>query len=327
MDATVTRLDAAKVRELRRRRAAGESLAALAAEVGMNWQRLWGILRASQPRQTAVETSAPNGAAESAGIELARLDRRGVPKSQTSAIWGPRPGRGSRSCLSAGGDPRGPLVERYRPRRLEQIWGQEPVVRYLRRFAANPYSAAFLFEGTTGTGKTSAALALAAELGCDVDASPPEFGGVHTIASGEQTAETVRELTNRMWQRPLSGSGWKVIIVNEADRMARPVEMIWLDRLEALPPRTVVVFTTNSSARLSQRFKDRCIRLEFECDAEVLAPAARELARAIWRAETGREPAAATLEGILQQAEVAGELSFRRLVQAVDLALSELEDA
>jgi DNA polymerase III delta prime subunit len=42
-----------------------------------------------------------------------------------------------------------------------------------------------LFTGPTGTGKTSAALALAADLGCGSD----EFGGLQVISSGEQTAD------------------------------------------------------------------------------------------------------------------------------------------
>jgi len=217
----------------------------------------------------------------------------------------------------------GPLTERYRPRSLDGVWGQEPVVRLLKRFAGGPYPTAFLFEGETGTGKTSAALALAEALGCDVDARPPEFGGVHTIASGEQTADTVRELTNRMWQSPLAGSGWKVVIVNEADRIARPAEVIWLDRLEALPARTVVVFTTNDPSRLSQRFLDRCTRLGFESDAERLRPAARQFAAAVWKVETGRKPDARVIDRVVAAAEVGGRLSFRRVVQELDVALAQ----
>jgi DNA polymerase III delta prime subunit len=131
-------------------------------------------------------------------------------------------------------------------------------------FAANPYPTAFIFEGETGTGKTSAALALAVALGCDL--SQKEFGGVQAIASGEQSADTVREAYRQMFNTPWHGSGWKVVIVNEADRMARPAETIWLDVLEAIPARTVIIFTTNEAARLSQRFLDRCTRLAFESD-------------------------------------------------------------
>jgi DNA polymerase III delta prime subunit len=63
------------------------------------------------------------------------------------------------------------------------------------------------------------------------------------------------------------GSGWKVIVANEADRMTAQAETVWLDRLESLPPRTVIVFTTNYPEKLSQRLRDRCTRLVFEAQA------------------------------------------------------------
>ena len=73
------------------------------------------------------------------------------------------------------------LTAKYRPRTLAGLWGQPKVVEFLRRFAAHPYPVAYLFQGETGTGKTSAALALAAELGCAVEpgelcVGPPSRG-------------------------------------------------------------------------------------------------------------------------------------------------------
>ena len=37
------------IEDLRRRRSDGESLATLAAEVGVSWQRLWGVLAGTSP--------------------------------------------------------------------------------------------------------------------------------------------------------------------------------------------------------------------------------------------------------------------------------------
>ena len=212
----------------------------------------------------------------------------------------------------------GPLTERYRPGGLCEIVGQPNAVAFLSAIAANPYPVALLFEGETGTGKTSAALALAAELGCDVEQE--EFGGVYTVASGEQTADAVREVCRLMWNSPMYGSGWKVVTVNEVDRISRPAETIWLDRLEALPPRTVVVFTTNHPELLSSRFRDRCIRLEFESNAEILRKSAFDLSERIWRCECGRAPRAAErtkIIGVVHRATEDELLSFRRVVQGL----------
>ncbi|MCY2924950.1 MAG: hypothetical protein NT031_05840, partial [Planctomycetota bacterium] len=158
-------------------------------------------------------------------------------------------------------------------------------------------------------------------IGCDVTQNPPEFGGLTIVASGEQTAETVRELEKFMWRCPFHGSGWKTVVVNEADRMSLAVETIWLDRLEALPQRTVVIFTTNYSGKLSQRFLDRCTRLGFESDAEKLRASAERFAAAVWKAETGKRADPAKVRQIVQAAEADGHLSFRRVMQDLTVAL------
>ncbi|WP_428937783.1 AAA family ATPase [Fontivita pretiosa] len=262
--------------DARRRRSEGQSLKAIAADVGVTWQRLDKALRHG-------------------------LARNAEPEAQTTARLAVA---GARAAL---------LVEKYRPARLDQLFGQERVVSFLRCFLANPYPCAMLFEGETGTGKTSAALALAAELGCAVDQQ--ELGGVWTIASGEQSADAVRDTCQQTWHTPMFGSGWKLVIVNEADRMSTAAETIWLDRLESLPRRTVVVFTTNHADRLSERFRDRCIRVGFESDARRLHRSARALLSAMWKSETQTAPDARFIDSIVRQAVEDGHLSFRRAVQ------------
>ena len=204
---------------------------------------------------------------------------------------------------------------------MASLVGQERIAAHLQAFAANPFSTAFLFEGETGTGKTSAALALAQSLGCDMNQKPPEFGGVHVIASGEQSADAVREIARQMWNSPFAGSGWKVIIVNECDRMALPAETVWLDRLESLPAKTVVVFTTNYAGKLSQRFLDRCTRLEFDADAQHQAAALRTMLTAIWKAECGKAADPKMIDQVVQASVVNGKVSFRRAVQDLTVVL------
>ncbi|MGH7223102.1 MAG: AAA family ATPase [Gemmataceae bacterium] len=102
--------------------------------------------------------------------------------------------------------------------------------------------------GEAGTGKTSAALLLAEALGVQIDQA--EFGGLHQIASGEQTGETVRRRMESLRCRPFFGSSWKVLVVNEADAMTPNAAFVWLDALEDLPPQTVIIFTTNAAGRI-----------------------------------------------------------------------------
>ncbi len=177
------------------------------------------------------------------------------------------------------------LVTKYRPTRLDEVLGQEAVVASLKTFAANPYPAAFLFHGESGTGKTSAAHALAHKLGVAVEDG--DIGGLFEIPSGSQSAEAVRKLLDTLCYRPLVGSGWRVCVVNECDRMSQPAETIWLDALEHLPPQTVVIFTTNNLTKLSRRFRDRCEVFGFTCQREAIGPWIRALAQRVWEQEGG----------------------------------------
>lgn len=286
----------------RERRAAGASVKSLADELGIPWQRLDKALRHGLRSERVIQLR-PQG-------QMSQMVQS-VPPVPQEPVGCIEPERAVLTEAALQGP--GALAEKYRPRSLRSIFGQPEVVRRLRRFAEAPYPVAFLFAGETGTGKTSAALALARELGCDLDQK--ELGGVQVLASGEQTAEAVRECCARMWLQPMGGSGWKVFVINEADRMHVQAETIWLDRLEDIPVRTVVVFTTNHAEKLSQRFRDRCDFLAFDSDARRIRESTRLLLARIWKAETRKQPARKRIDRIVSDATVAGRLSFRRAIQ------------
>ena len=54
-------LDESMLEATRHRRSAGESLGVLARELGLSWQRLWGILRGRAPASKCVESERSDG--------------------------------------------------------------------------------------------------------------------------------------------------------------------------------------------------------------------------------------------------------------------------
>lgn len=181
------------------------------------------------------------------------------------------------------------LPRKYRPLQLAGIVGQPQATDILRSFVRSATESAepmaFLFHGPTGVGKTASAWALAAELGCDM--GDPEMGGVFEIPSGQQDAFAVKALLDTLRLRPLMGSGWKVAIINEADKMTEQAEAIWLDGLEKLPTKTVVIFTTNNTAKLSGRLATRTMAIEFTGEPSKLRNSLGAYARKVWKQETG----------------------------------------
>jgi replication-associated recombination protein RarA len=188
---------------------------------------------------------------------------------------------------------RGNLLAKYRPRNLADVIGQAETLKGLKALVAalrdgSEDRAVLVFHGPTGVGKTCAAESFAAELGCELDSD--ELGGVFQIASGKQDGRSVEELLRSLRFRPLAGSGWRVAIVNEADKMTDQAEAIWLDGLEKhLPPRCVVIFTTNDLYRLTDRLIRRCEIYPFTGTGDAFRRALVRHVRKIWRAETGRK--------------------------------------
>ena len=207
------------------------------------------------------------------------------------------------------------LVTKYRPQTLSDIHGQSRIVEQLTAFSEQPHSCAFIFHGATGTGKTSTAFALARALGVAVEHE--ELGGFHQIASGEQTGETVRRTMDGLRFRTMYGSGWKVLVVNEADVMTPNASHVWLDALESLPARTIVIFTTNAIGKLPRRLQDRCEAMEFMSAAMMLRPDMDTFAREVWQKETGRDDCP-DLDTLGKLADENGDASFRRLLQSLE---------
>jgi DNA polymerase III delta prime subunit len=173
------------------------------------------------------------------------------------------------------------LVEKYRPTTINSFIGIDDARADAASLIRNPYESAWLFVGASGTGKTTLAQAIGAELGAEV----------HHIPSQSCTVETVKALRASLAYAPMFGADWHLVIVDEADEMSSAAENAWLSLLDSTnrPQKTIVIFTCNSTEKMKDRFISRCETVKFSTYG--IAKDAADLLARVWEHET---PATAT---------------------------------
>lgn len=177
------------------------------------------------------------------------------------------------------------LSEKYRPKFLSEVCGQ-PEVRKLQGFVRNPYPSCWLLESGPGTGKTSCAYALAADLGCTDD-----WSGLHTVvASRFGVDEASKMFFQTLPLRPMQGRGWKVLVIEELEYLSPSCVNVLKVALEhQLPAKTVVVATSNDTTKLPVALYERFTVLYFNSGPE-FAEASQDTLLEIWAEESGNAP-------------------------------------
>ncbi len=232
---------------------------------------------------------------------------------------------------------------------FDQLVGQGDVAQVLAGAAAaaraggGAMTHAWLFTGPPGSGRSVAARAFAAALQCtdDAVAGCGRCHGCLTVAAGSHsdvqlvatqtlsiTTDTARDLVASASRRPQVGA-WRVIVVEDADRMVERSANVLLKAIEEPPAGTVWLLCAPSAADLPTTVVSRCRAVTLR------VPSPGDVADLLVRRD-GVDPAMAAYAARAAQSHVGlaarlardeGARGRRREVLAMGLALHGVADA
>ena len=178
------------------------------------------------------------------------------------------------------------IARRYRPRRFDEVVGQESIAQTLRgAMVQDRIAHAYLFTGPRGVGKTSMARIFAKALDCpkaaDPSLSPEERGvpcdrcttceAIHTgqdidvvelDGASHRGIEDIRTIIEGIHRPPTRGP-FKVYIIDEVHMLTREAFNALLKTLEEPPSHVKFVFATTEPHRIPETVLSRCQRFDF----------------------------------------------------------------
>ena len=151
-------------------------------------------------------------------------------------------------------------TEKYRPRLLKEVVGQEDIIERLKAYADHGNLPHLLFAGPAGTGKTTCALAMTKEL----------FGEewrqnfLELNASDERGIDVVRgKIKEFARTSPIGGAGFKIIFLDEADALTSDAQAALRRTMERYSHICRFVLSCNYSSKIIDPIQSRCAVFRF----------------------------------------------------------------
>ena len=171
------------------------------------------------------------------------------------------------------------LARKYRPKRFEDLVGQEPMVRTLANaFEMGRIAQGYMLTGVRGIGKTTTARLIARALNYSLSDKPtvhmPEMGEhceailesrhvdvMEMDAASHTSVENIREIIEQVRYRPVAAR-YKVYIIDEVHMLSKAAFNALLKTLEEPPPHVKFIFATTEIRKVPVTILSRCQRFD-----------------------------------------------------------------
>lgn len=169
-------------------------------------------------------------------------------------------------------------IEKYRPRRLSDIVGQDDIVVRLSSYVKSGNLPHLLFSGSAGIGKTTAAVALAREF--FVDNWQINFRELN--ASDERGIDVVRNQIKQFARTsPLGDAEFKILFLDEADALTTDAQAALRRTMENYAQTCRFILSCNYSSKIIDPIQSRCAIYRFRAlDGEAIIKEIKKIADA-----------------------------------------------
>lgn len=170
------------------------------------------------------------------------------------------------------------LYRKYRPTTFENILGQENVTKILKnQIKCGKISHAYIFSGSRGTGKTSAAKVFARAINClnPKDGEPCNecevcrgilegntTDVIEMDAASNNSVENIRQIRQEVVYATIDVK-YRVYIIDEAHMLTTSAFNALLKTLEEPPENVVFILATTEQHKIPVTILSRCLRFEF----------------------------------------------------------------
>lgn len=158
------------------------------------------------------------------------------------------------------------LHTQFRPETFDDVLGQEPVVKSLRKVIGDGRAHTFLFTGPPGTGKTTIARIVASEIA----GKGSTIANIEEFPASEKSGkDDVKAVINHTHFRALGSSPVKAVIIDECHRLSAAAWDALLKPLEEPQAHVYWMLCTTEPGKIPKAILTRCLRYDLKPVSEL----------------------------------------------------------